>query len=116
MNEQFVVAIKPSARRTNGAVGKLVHRKGPRHTFVDRETAEQWAAGLSRTGAATVWIRSANPNDPADIDAYLVGRSRPVSSRHSRGSGEQSTIPPEWTQDGPRVPQTDRESDTKNTE
>ena len=46
----YVVAVKPSARRTNGAVGRLVNRKGPRHAFPRR------------------------PADSSDADAYLVGR------------------------------------------
>jgi hypothetical protein len=70
----YVVDIKPSARRTNGAVGSLVNRRGARCRFEAREDAERWAEGLSVEGDARVWIRRANPNDSTGADAYLVGR------------------------------------------
>ncbi|KAB1192306.1 hypothetical protein GJR96_02140 [Haloferax sp. MBLA0076] len=70
----FVVDIKPSARRTNGAVGTLVNRRGARHVFSSRDDAEMWASGLSSRGSVAVWIRSADPRDESDVDAYLVGR------------------------------------------
>ncbi|WP_411967991.1 hypothetical protein [Haloferax sp. YSSS75] len=70
----FVVDIKPSARRTNGAVGTLVNRRGTRHVFSSRDDAEMWASGLSSRGDVAVWIRSADPRDESDADAYLVGR------------------------------------------
>ena len=70
----FVVDIKPSARRTNGAVGTLVNRRGSRHVFSSRDDAEMWASGLSSRGGVVVWIRSADPRDESDTDAYLVGR------------------------------------------
>ncbi|WP_416838820.1 hypothetical protein [Haloferax sp. DFSO52] len=70
----FVVAIKPSARRTNGAVGTLVNKRGARHVFSSRDDAEMWASGLTSRGGVAVWIRSADPRDESDTDAYLVGR------------------------------------------
>ncbi|WP_225316342.1 hypothetical protein [Haloferax sp. CBA1149] len=70
----FVVDIKPSARRTNGAVGTLVNRRGRRHVFSSRDDAEMWASGLSSRGGVSVWIRRADPRDESDVDAYLVGR------------------------------------------
>lgn len=97
----FVVDIKPSARRTNGAVGTLVNRRGTRHVFSSRDDAEMWASGLSSRGGVAVWIRSANPRDGSDADAYLVGRRTRASvlagaydKRRRRlrdgGGGEQS--------------------------
>lgn len=102
MSESFVVEIKPSARRTNGAVGRLVNREGSRHAFPGREAAESWAAGLVTGGKRPVWIRAANPNDPADVDAYLVGRSRPVGGFGSgREPVDQATIDRDWDGEGP---------------
>ncbi|MGM0591183.1 MAG: hypothetical protein ACQETI_06045 [Halobacteriota archaeon] len=70
----YVVDIKPSARRTNGAVGSLVCRRGTRRRFETREDAEAWAIGLSQGSEGRVWIRRANPADRTGADAYLVGR------------------------------------------
>ncbi|MFA1610323.1 hypothetical protein [Halobellus rubicundus] len=71
---EYVVDVKPSARRTNGAVGRLIQQAGSRHRFDGRADAEAWAAGLSAQGESTVWIRTANPDDRSDADAYLIGR------------------------------------------
>lgn len=71
---EYVVDVKPSARRTNGAVGRLVYRRGTRHTFPGRAAAESWARDLSTRGDRHVWVRTANPDDRSDADAYLVGR------------------------------------------
>jgi len=70
----YVVDIKPSARRVNGAVGSTVNRRGCRRRFDAREDAESWAAGLTEQGERRVWIRRANPDDATGADAYLVSR------------------------------------------
>jgi hypothetical protein len=70
----YVVDVKPSARRTNGAVGVAVCRDGPRWQFEDRAAADAWATDLSTRGDGRVWIRSADPDDRSPVDAYLVGR------------------------------------------
>jgi hypothetical protein len=71
----YRVAIKPSARRTNGAVGQFVHTEGAHTVFPDRPAADRWASQLSTEGERMVWIRDANPCD-TDADGYLMGRSR----------------------------------------
>lgn len=76
-----MVAIKPSARRANGAVGASVNRRGSRRRFEDRADAETWAAGLSAKGDRKVWVRAADPRDTDDVDGYLVSR------RPRRGEG-----------------------------
>jgi hypothetical protein len=70
----YVVDIKPSARRTNGAVGTLVCRDGARRRFETRDDAESWAGDLSERGGRRVWIRRADPDDGSGADAYLVSR------------------------------------------
>jgi hypothetical protein len=81
----YVVAVKPSARRTNGTVGRLVYERGPRERFDSRAFAEEWARALSR-GGGRVWIRDANPNDDAAVDGYLVSSNRHgVETRSSDG-------------------------------
>lgn len=72
----YVVEVKPSARKANGAVGGLVNRDGIRHAFESRAAAEAWASGLSESGRRPVWIRSAHPTDRSDVDGYLVSRQR----------------------------------------
>ncbi|EJN60784.1 hypothetical protein [Halogranum rubrum] len=72
----YVVDVKRSARRTNGAVGAAVCRDGTRWEFDDRPAAEAWAADLSTEGDGHVWIRRADPDDDSPADAYLVGRYR----------------------------------------
>jgi hypothetical protein len=71
---EYVVDVKPSARRTNGAVGVAVCRNGTRREFDDRAAADAWATELSTRGDGHVWIRAADPADRSAVDAYLVGR------------------------------------------
>lgn len=70
----YVVDVKRSARRTNGAVGVAVCRDGARRRFADRAAADAWAAALSKRGDGHVWIRVADPDDQSAADGYLVGR------------------------------------------
>lgn len=69
-----IVAVKPSARKRNAKVGRLVFEDGPQHAFESRIAAERWADSLS-TGDGHVWIASAHPRDDADVDLYLVSRA-----------------------------------------
>jgi len=87
VTDGYLVEIKPSARRTNAAVGRTVNREGTRHEFPDREAAENWAAALS-DGEPVVWIRTANPGDDS-VDAYLMGRRRLPADADREPSGRQ---------------------------
>ncbi|MFD1569505.1 hypothetical protein [Halorubrum laminariae] len=69
-----VVAVKPSARKRNAKVGRLVFEDGTRHAFESRVAAERWADDLS-TGDGHVWVASAHPRDGDDADLYLVSRA-----------------------------------------
>jgi hypothetical protein len=90
---RYVVDIKPSARRRNGAVGTVVNDRGSRHRFESRDDAEMWAAGLSARGERRVWIRAANPGDETGADGYLVSRRRPRDSGTGADrDGEQAAI------------------------
>lgn len=91
----YVVEIKPSARRVNGAVGSVVNRRGTRRRFEAREDAEAWATGLTAQGEATVFVRAANPGDTTGADAYLMG-VRPGRAQSSTTGGpeaDQSSLP-----------------------
>jgi hypothetical protein len=83
----YVVAIKRSARRANGVVGRLVFRAGERHRLASRVAADAWAASLSERGGAHVWVRDANPGDDT-ADGYLVRRRGAWRERgHEGGDG-----------------------------
>ena len=72
-----MVDVKPSARRSNGAVGRTLHREGRRRAFDSRADADEWADALSEEGERRVWVRDANPDDSTGADGYLVGRRPP---------------------------------------
>lgn len=91
---EYVVDVKPSARRANGLVGTLVLEEGSRHSFPSRPAADAWARQLTRDGDRYVWVRTANPNDESDVDAYLVSR-RPARGgvlRVSERRGEEGSL------------------------
>ncbi|WP_418282925.1 hypothetical protein [Halorubrum sp. DTA98] len=69
-----VVSVKPSARKRNAKVGRLVFEDGSSHAFESRAAAERWADGLS-AGDGHVWVASAHPDDDGDADLYLVSRA-----------------------------------------
>ncbi|WP_459878235.1 hypothetical protein [Halorubrum gandharaense] len=69
-----VVAVKPSARKRNAKVGRLVFEEGSHHDFEHRAAAERWAEDLS-TGDGHVWIASSHPEDEDEADLYLVSRA-----------------------------------------
>jgi len=63
-----VVAVKPSARKRNAKVGRLVFEDGSRHAFESRAAAERWADDLS-TGDGHVWVASAHPATATTLTA-----------------------------------------------
>ncbi|PSP99784.1 hypothetical protein BRC94_06655 [Halobacteriales archaeon QS_5_70_17] len=81
----YVVAIKPSARRHSAGAGEFVARRGARRTFESKALAREWARDLRPSGDGSVWIQDAAPNDPADVDGYLV------AARRRREGGERGT-------------------------
>ena len=74
VSDEYVVEIKPSARRTSRAAGEWVHERGPRRAFESKALAREWA----RTADGRIWIQDAAPNDPRPADGYLVGGRRPA--------------------------------------
>jgi len=69
----YVVAMKPSARRTSAPVGRWVRDHGSRRAFDSKPLAREWARAASGP-RARVWIQDAVPADGSDADGYLVGR------------------------------------------
>lgn len=75
MTEEYVLAIKRSARRASGPVGEWVHEAGPRRTFETKELARRWAREVSGPRSA-VWVQDATPGDRTGVDGYLVAGER----------------------------------------
>jgi len=87
---EYVVAIKPSARRTARVVGQWVNREGPRRRFASKALAREWARRASGH-RARVWIQDAAPHDATDADGYLVGGDRAGTSPGDPG-GRQAGV------------------------
>jgi len=68
--EPYVVEIKRSARRINGAASEWVARRGSTRTFATKADARRWAVAIS--GDGPVRVQDAAPNDPDEVDGYLV--------------------------------------------
>ena len=79
---EYVVAIKPSARRRSPAAGAWVNPHGSRRRFASKALAREWARRASGH-RARVWVQDAAPHDVADVDGYVVGGDRTRGSRSS---------------------------------
>jgi hypothetical protein len=88
---EYVVAIKPSARRTCGTVGEWVNRHGSRRGFASKALARQWTRRASGY-RARVWVQDAAPHDDADVDGYVVGGDRPGAAGADASAGEQALV------------------------
>lgn len=86
--EGYVVSVKPSARKTNAAIGTWISQRGPVRRFASKRDARQWARDCSEADSP-VWIQDAVPWDGTDADGYLVGRTRPIVVSKSPGTQSQ---------------------------
>ncbi len=73
MADQYVVAVKPSARRTSRAAAEWVAERGPHRRFDSKRLAREWARTASPQGH-TLWIQDAHPLDAGPADGYLLAR------------------------------------------
>lgn len=80
----YEVAIKPSARRINRVAGEWVGRRGRSRTFATKADAKAWAQDISSAGL--VRVQDVAPNDPTDVDGYLV--ADPNRDRTDREAAE----------------------------
>jgi hypothetical protein len=71
--EQFTVAVKESAREANEPARRLATIEGDRVTFESETEAHRRARELSAEGESVVKVQRAAPQDPDDVDGYLVG-------------------------------------------
>lgn len=90
-DSEYVVDVKPSARRANGGVGTYVRDNGGRRTFEDRPAADEWATALSASGGH-VWVRDANPDDSTGADGYLMAYGYEPDPIEGEKPGEQGGL------------------------
>lgn len=89
----YVVEIKPSARRINRAASEWVGRRSVTRAFGTKTEAREWARTISSADGA-VRVQDAAPNDPADVDGYLVAnpaRRGAGGTRVKRSSRDESS-------------------------
>ena len=70
--EPFTVAIKESAREVNEPARRLATIEEDRVTFASETEAHRRARELSAEGESVVKVQRAAPQDPDDVDGYLV--------------------------------------------
>lgn len=88
MDDGYVVAAKPSARRVCGAVGEWIAESGCHRRFDSKATAREWASEMSPEGR-TLWVQDAHPLDVADADGYLLARRSSRRGNETELPGEQ---------------------------
>ena len=89
MGEAYLVAVKPSARRTSRAAAEWVAERGPHRRFDSKRLAREWARAASPHGH-TIWIQDAHPLDPGPADGYLLARRH--RGRDRGPPGEQASL------------------------
>lgn len=87
--DEYVVAIKPSARRINVRAARWVAARGPERAFASKAAAKAWAEAIGE-GPASVRVQNAAPNDPAPVTGYLV--ADPARDRRPRDDAESSPV------------------------
>jgi len=87
------IAIKDSARRENRAVDQLYKEEGGILEYESRAAAKEDAEKFSSSGNGRVAVQRAAPNDPSDVDGYLV--YAPVQNKHT----PKGTLEDSWTFD-----------------
>lgn len=88
MDGDYVVAVKPSARRASRAVGEWVAESGRFRTFDSKALAREWALEASPQGR-TLWVQDAHPRDDGPADGYLLARYSRVRGSGTDTPGEQ---------------------------
>jgi len=88
MDDGYVVAAKPSARRVCGAVGEWVADSGCFRRFDSKAVARGWARKMSPEGR-TLWVQDAHPLDVTDADGYLLARRSSRRGTETELPGEQ---------------------------
>lgn len=90
VEEDYVVAVKRSARRVSPGAGCWVRGNGPRRRFDSKAAAREWARSISPSDS-TVWVQDAAPWDDSPVDGYVVAGRR-VPPRGDAAPGEQTSL------------------------
>jgi hypothetical protein len=88
MDEAYVVAVKPSARRASRAAGEWVASQGRFRAFDSKALAGQWAREASPQGR-TLWVQDAHPLDSGPADGYLLARRSHLRGNEEERPGDQ---------------------------
>lgn len=88
----FRVALKESAREQNRCVREIVSEEGPIKQFNSRREAEKFADEMCALGGP-VRLQSPAPQDPADVNAYLVSDIQRNEWEPIESNGQSATFP-----------------------
>ncbi|CCQ35497.1 uncharacterized protein Nmlp_1288 [Natronomonas moolapensis 8.8.11] len=92
MEDGYVVAAKPSARRASGTVGAWIAASGCHRRFDSKASACEFARAASPEGR-TLWVQDAHPLDPTEADGYLLARRSSRRNNEAELPGEQVGLP-----------------------
>jgi hypothetical protein len=92
ITSMFRVALKQSAREQNCRVGEIVSEEGPVKQFNSRSEAEEFADEMCSSGDP-VRLQSPAPQDPADVDAYLISDTQRNEWEPIESNGQSVTFP-----------------------
>lgn len=87
----YAVSIKSGALEVNHRLVEVRDEYGETLTFADRETAEAFAHRLSSDGG-DLRIQAAAPNDPDEVDAYLLADHQPSVHEPAAVDGDSLTF------------------------
>lgn len=87
----FRVEIKPDAFEVNAPLRKTMEDHGSVLEFGSRVQSERYAAQLSASGG-DLRIQAAAPNDPSDVDAYLLADYNPSITKPASKTGDTWTF------------------------
>ena len=88
MDDPYVVAVKPSARRVSSAAGEWVAEEGRFRGFDSKALAREWAREVSPQGR-TLWVQDAHPLDEGPADGYLLARRSRLRGNEEELPGDQ---------------------------
>jgi hypothetical protein len=92
MDDGYLVAVKPSARRVSREAAEWVAERGRHRRFDSKALAREWAHEASPRGR-TLWVQDAHPLDESPADGYLLARDSTRRGNEAELPGEQTALP-----------------------